>query len=221
MGLQPGDEYAIVSTRVLSTGHLASSETGLIVISQVQDDFSVGHVLYANPRALIGDKLQEVPRRGFEISGYLDALTNGLSEVTYLLGARATISRGFYTLRPFGAVEIPFRGLIAETLIPFNVMLGGEWNIHLGRLRVAPSAAIGIGGAAPFSASDDLESFYLSHVGANVRATGSVLIARDIQLFVELGIVYWASIYDNSVSRLVGPLGTYGGLLIGGGLTLK
>ena len=221
MGLQPGDEYAIVSNRVLSTGHIASTETGLIVISDVQAGFSIGQVLYANPRAMVGDQLQEVARRGIELSGYVDAITDGLASVTYTVGVRAVASRGFYALRPLGAVEIPFRGLIAETLLPMNVLLGGEWNLYLGRLKLTPSAAIGVGGAVPLSSDDELESFYLTHIGGQLRVTGSVLITRDIQLYVEAGFVCWGSIYDNSVARLAGPLANYGGLLIGGGITFK
>ncbi len=221
MGLRPGDEYAIVSNRVLSTGHIASTETGLLVIRDVQDGFSTGQVLYANPRAMVGDQLQEVARRGVELSGYLDAITDGLTSVTYTVGVRAVASRGFYAWRPLAAVEIPFRGLIAETLLPMNVLLGGEWNLYFGRLKVTPGGAVGVGGAVPLSSDDELESFYLSHIGGQIRAIGSVLITRDLQLFVEIGFVLWGSIYDNSVARLAGPLASYRGLLIGGGITFK
>ncbi|MEE8440131.1 MAG: hypothetical protein V3S41_00295 [Spirochaetia bacterium] len=221
MGLRPGDEYAIVSNRVLSSGHIAGTETGLIVISEVQNGFSIGHVLYSNPRAMVGDQLQEIARRGIELSGYVDAITNGLTGVTYTVGARAVASRGFYAWRPLGAVEIPFRGLLGETLLPMNMLLGGEWNLYLGRLKVTPSVAVGIGGAVPLSSDDQLQSFYLSHYGGQIRATGSVLITRDIQLFVETGFVLWRSVYDNSVTRLIVPLSDYGGLLIGGGITFK
>ncbi len=211
MGLRPGDEYAIVSNRVLSTGHIASTETGLLVIRDVQDGFSTGQVLYANPRAMVGDQLQEVARRGVELSGYLDAITDGLTSVTYTVGVRAVASRGFYAWRP----------LAAETLLPMNVLLGGEWNLYFGRLKVTPGGAVGVGGAVPLSSDDELESFYLSHIGGQIRAIGSVLITRDLQLFVEIGFVLWGSIYDNSVARLAGPLASYRGLLIGGGITFK
>lgn len=221
MGLRPGDEYAIVSNRVLSSGHIASTETGLLVIRDVQDGFSTGQVLYANPRAAVGDQLQEVARRGVELSGYLDGITNGLNDVTYAVGARAVASRGFYAWRPHVAVEIPLRGLIAESFLPMNVLLGGEWNLYFGRLKVTPGAAVGVGGAVPLSSDDELESFYLSHIGGQIRAIGSVLITRDIQLFVQTGFVLWGSVVDSSVAAAIPQLGSYSGLLIGGGITFK
>lgn len=227
MGLSPGDEYAIVSNRVLSTGHIATAETGLIVISDVQEGFSVGRVLYANPRPMVGDQLQEVPRRGVEISGYLNTVTNGLGSIVYVLGGRAVASRGFYAFRPHAALEIPFRGLVSlgggtgTFLLPVNLLAGGEWNLYLGRLKLTPSAAVGLGGAIPITDEEDLQPFYLSHIGGELRATVSVLITRDIQLFVDAGIAYFASIYDTTDPRIAGPLSPYGGLLIGGGVTFK
>ena len=225
MGLKPGDEYAIVSTRVMSTGHIAATETGLIVISDVQDGFSVGQVLYANPRATVGDQLQEVARRGVEISGYVDTLTDGF-DVTYTAGARGVASRGFYSFRPLGAAEVPFLGVFGASspstaLLPLNLMAGGEWNLHLGRLKLTPSVVVGVGGAVPLGGDEDLESFYLSHIGGQLRVAGSVLVTRDIQLFVETGFAWWHSVVDSSVLASIPQLESYGGLLIGGGVTFK
>ncbi|HKJ84950.1 MAG TPA: hypothetical protein VKA06_02685, partial [Spirochaetia bacterium] len=148
MGLEPGDEYAIVAERVLSTGHVASTETGLILIREVQEDFSYGRVLYATPRARPGDQLREVPRRGVDGGIYLDLMTDGI-DLTPLIGLRATASRGFYAWRPFAAFEIPLRGLIANQLFPVNISVGTEWNSYFGRLRLTPSASLGVGGAVP------------------------------------------------------------------------
>ncbi|MFW5789359.1 MAG: hypothetical protein ACOCW3_05405, partial [Spirochaetota bacterium] len=93
MGLRAGEEYAIVADRVLSTGHIATSETGLVLIREVHEDFSYGRVLYASPRARPGDQLREVPRRGFETTAYFDVLTDGL-DVTSVIGIKATAARG-------------------------------------------------------------------------------------------------------------------------------
>ena len=102
-----------------------------------------------------------------------------------------------------------------------NVLLGGEWNLYFGRLKVTPGAAVGVGGAVPLSSDDELESFYLSHIGGQIRATGSVLITRDIQLFVQTGFVLWGSVVDSSVAAAIPQLDSYSGLLIGGGITFK
>ena len=219
MGLRPGDEYAIVSSRVLGTGHIAITETGLIVVREVQDGFSIGEVLYASPRPMVGDQLQEVARRGVELAAYLDVITDGYTGVTYTAGVRGIASRGFYALRPLVAAEIPFRGLFAGGLLPVNLLVGGEWNYYLRRLKLTPSALVGVGGAVPLS---DQDEFYLSHVGGQVRVTGSVLVTRDIMAFMEVGLAYWiGGMYSDLPAELRDPLSSYGGLLIGGGVTFK
>jgi hypothetical protein len=220
MGLRPGEEYAIVAERVLSTGHIATTETGLVLIREVHDDFSYGEVIYASPRARPGDQLREVPRRGVEAQVYFDVLTDGLV-LTSLAGVKATASRGFFAGRPQVALEIPFRGTIFGAFFPINLVLGGEWNAYLGRLRLTPSAGIGFGGAVPLVDDSDLESFYLSHLGATARLAGSLLVTRDILVSVHAGLGYWLSLYDGSVAALSEPLSSYGGLIIGGGVTLK
>ncbi len=223
MGLQRGDEYAIVAERVLSTGHIATTETGLLVIRDVHQDFSYARVIYANPRARVGDQLHEVPRRGFETQVYYDVLTDGI-EICSLVGLKAVVSRGFYDWRPFVAVEIPFRGAIGterNRFFPLNMVLGGEWNAYLGRLRITPSASVGLGGAVPLGSESDRDRFYLTHVGGVARLTGSLLLGRDVLVSVQTGLGYWLSVFDESVTRQYPPLAGYGGLVIGGGVTLK
>lgn len=223
MGLQRGDEYAIVAERVLATGHIAAKETGLIVIREVQEDFSYARVIYANPRARVGDQLQEVPRRGFETQIYYDVLTDGL-RLSSLLGVKAVASRGFYDWRPFGAIEIPFRGAIVADEAPFfplNMVIGGEWNAFVGRLRITPSASVGLGGAVPLGSESDRDTFYLTHFGGVARLTGSLLLGRDVLVSVQTGLGYWVSVFDERTTRDRPPLAGYGGLVIGGGVTLK
>jgi len=194
------------------------------VISDVQDEFSTGKVLYASLRAMVGDQLQEVARRGVELTGYVDSMTNGLSGVTYTVGLKAIASRGFYQWRPFFGLEIPFRGLVVAqtvTLFPANLFLGGEYNIIVGRLRIVPNVALGLGGAVPLGAGDQLDSFYLSHIGVQAKVTTSILVSRDVQVFVDAGIAYWGSMYDDPSIGIPMLTENYGGLLIGAGATLK
>ncbi|MFW5826011.1 MAG: hypothetical protein ACOCVO_00490 [bacterium] len=218
MGLRPGEEYALVAERVLSTGHVATTETGLILIREVHEEFSYGRVLYASPRARPGDQLREVPRRGFETTAYYDVLTNGL-DVTSVIGIKATAARGFYAARPRVSLEVPLRGEISDGFFPVNLVLGGEWNAYLGRLRLTPSAGVGFGGAIPID-DDDLEPFYLSHLGAFARVSGSLLVTRDLLVTVHTGLGYWFGLAGDSGSA-ISELSSYGGLIIGGGVTFK
>lgn len=219
MGLQPGDEYAIVAERVLSTGHIATTETGLVVIREVHQEFSYGEVLYASPRARPGDQLREVPRRGFDAQAYFDVLTDGI-EITSVLGFRATASRGFYEWRPHVALEIPFRGVLLGSLLPVSLAVGGEWNAYLGRLRLTPNLSVGVGGAIPIVDDPDARGFYLSHLGGVLRLTGSLLVTRDVLVSVQTGMGYWISLYGGD-ARYADALSSYGGLIIGGGVTIK
>jgi hypothetical protein len=159
-----------------------------------------------------------------EISGYVDAITNGLAEMTYVIGARGVPSRGFYHWRPLAGIEIPLRGVLVApgvTFIPLNVLAGVEYNLILGRLRISPSLAVGAGGAIPLSSDDSLDAFYLSHIGIQAKATGSVLITRDIRLFVDAGFAHWASVYSDTSIGIPFLTNSYGGLLIGAGVTFK
>lgn len=218
MGLRRGDEYAIVGERVMSNGFIESTETGLLVIREVQQQFSYGYLLYANPAVQPGDQLREVPRRGVEGGFYFDILTSGL-EITPVFGIRGVGSRGFYDWRPRASLEIPFRGIIDNTLLPINLLLGGEFNVYLGRIKLTPAASFGLGGAVPLSDDPSYEPFYLSHLGGQARVAGNLLVSRDIYVHVDLGFGYWFSLYSGS--EFAGPLSSYGGLIIGGGVTIK
>lgn len=220
MGLRPGEEYAIVGERVLSTGHIATKETGLVLIREVHEEFSYGRVIYASPRVRPGDQLREIPRRGFETTAYYDIVTNGL-DVTSIVGIQASASRGFYAARPRVALEVPLRGVIFDAFFPVNLVFGGEWNAYLGRLRLTPSAGIGFGGAIPIVDDEDLESFYLSHLGGVARVTGSLLVTRDLMIDVHTGFGYWFGLHGERAAAISEPLSSYGGLIIGGGVTFK
>ena len=221
MGLVPGEEYAVIADRVLANGRIVSRETGLLVVREVHSDFSYANVLYSVPSVQPGDQLREVPRRGIDTDVYLDVMTTGLDSLTYIAGLKATVSRGFYALRPIAAFELPFRGLAGGVLLPMNIRFGGEWNLYLGRLRITPSATLGIGGAVPLSDDPLYERFYLSHLGASARLAGSLLVTRDILLNVEAGFGWWQSLIAGTLGDRGQPLSSYGGLIIGAGVTFK
>ena len=220
-GIRVGDEYAVVANRVQADGSLAATETGLIVINEIREHSSGGTILYATPRVSPGDTLQLIPRRAVELQMYADLVTNALADMTYTVGLRIVPSRGFFEWRPIGAVEMPFRGLADRSILPLSLLVGGEWNSYFGRLRLSPSLSLGVTGAVPLFAEPGVAPVYLSHLGVLAKVAGSVLVTRDIMVNVELGVGRWFGFYDGSNPRLSGPLSTYGGLILGGGVTLK
>ena len=221
LGIRRGEEYAVVANRVQGDGSLATTETGLVVVNEVLEDRSIATILYATPTISPGDVLQEVPRRGVELQVYTHAITNALADITYVTGLRGVLSRGFYDWRPLVAVEIPLRGVSEGFLLPVSFLVGGEWNAYFGRLRVTPSAAVGFSAAVPLFSDPEVAPVYLSHLGIMFKTAGSVLISRDLMVFVEVGAGFWGGFYRGSDPRISGPMSSYGGLLLGGGVTLR
>lgn len=216
MGLRLGDEYAIVSSRVIGTGHVAEDETGVIVIKEVQDEFSVGEVLYANPRPAPGDQLQEIPRFGVDSTAYANMVSGGVSS-TFVVGVKGTASRGFYAFRPLAGVEMPINDMLSSSVIPLTAYVGGEYGIYMGRLKLAPSVAVGATGgyySDPFTEEPDVA---LTHIGAFAKATANVLVAKSVMVFAEAGFAWWNEVQGSGLPGVE----TYGGLTIGGGITIK
>jgi hypothetical protein len=121
-------------------------------------------------------------------------------------------SRGFYTSRPYAAFEIPIRFERRTGLLPMNVVIGGEWNLLIRRIRLTPSAGVGLGGG--FALGDDEQRrFYASHIGGIARLNGSLLVTRDILVSVQTGYGLWAD--------LSGSRDSYGGLIVGAAVIFK
>jgi hypothetical protein len=222
MGVRKGDEYAVVRPRMLSTGHTANVETGLMAIKEVHGEFSVGYLYYSNPRPVIGDQLVEVPRFGVEVTPYARLLSDLPNErFTFVPGIKATASRGFFRTRPQVGVEIPFTSTLLGFYIPMNVYVGAEHNLHLGRMKLNPSFGIGAGGAVPV----DEEYFdeFVTHVGGQAMVSLSYMASRDIIIHADAGYAYWYGLWDKVFEETVLDrfFGGYGGILLGAGVSFK
>jgi hypothetical protein len=226
MGVRVGDEFVLVSSRVLESGKTLSSETGLLVIKEVGDEVSVGKVLYARPRPQEGDQLREVPLFGLEITPYVH-VAGGLfyrRGITALVGLRQSISRGFYGFRPIFGLEVPFMANIAFAL-PLNLYVGGEYVFYLGRLSLVPMVSLGVGGAYLYYLGDSVsadQKFALTHIGGSASLTVNYLFSKKLRLMLEAGYLVWFSLVPGQYfyqSDYLFP--SYDGLYFGAGLTLK
>jgi len=225
MGVKVGDEYLLVSSRVLESGKVLTSETGLLVIKEVSDEVSIGRVLYAHPRPQQGDQLREVPLLGLETTPYVHVASGLLTDrgLTALAGFRGSWARGFYNLRPIFGLEIPFIANIAAAL-PINFYGGIEYMMYLGRLSIAPMIAGGLGFAYLWylgeSVSED-QKFWLTHGGGQADLTVSYLFNKKTKLTVDIGYLLWFSFIPTKVfaNDLFFP--SYDGLFVGAGLTIK
>ena len=225
MGIKVGDEYLLVSSRVLDSGKTLTSETGLLVIKEVSDEVSVGKLLYAHPRPEEGDQLREFPLLGVETTPYLHVARGLLYDpgrMTALLGIKASVSRGFYGFRPIFALEVPFIFNFAGA-IPVNLYLGGEYMLRMGRLSLAPMASLGIGGAYVWylgdSASEE-EKFAFTHFGLKAGVSMAYLFNKKIRFTADAG---YMNMFSFIPLKLVNDIffRDYDGVFVGAGLTIK
>jgi len=225
MGIKVGDEYVLVASRVLESGKTLTTENGLLVIKEVSDEVSVGQVLYASPKPQEGDQLREFPLLGVEITPYLHVaigLIYDPGKFTAMAGLRGSVSRGFYGFRPIFALEVPFI-INFVGAIPVNLYLGGEYMLYMGRLSVAPMAAVGIGGAYVWylgdSASED-EKFAFTHFGLKAGVSIAYLFNKKIRFTADAG---YMNMFSFIPLKLVNDIffRDYDGLFVGAGLTIK
>ena len=225
LGLKVGDEYVVVSSRVLDSGKMLTRENGLIIINEVSDEVSVGYLVYASPRPQIGDQLRELPRLGLDTTPYLHvALGDPLDlGTTILVGARQSISRGFFGFRPLVGLEVPASATLLAA-IPLNLYVGGEYNFYMGRLQFVPQATVGVGGAYLWYLGSDVseeERFFLTHLGGAANLTLSYLFHKNFKIVLEGGFMYWFSLMSETVFSDSLSFRNYGGPFVGGGVTIK
>jgi hypothetical protein len=226
MGIQVGDEFAVIDSYSID-GLVDEEEDGLIIIKNVGPQISTGRVVYAGNTLDEGAQLREIPRLGIELAPYLRYLTyfeevNG-NGGALVLGAKAVATRYFYRVRPMVGVQMSFD---TDLWLPVAAYFGGEFNLFLGRFSLYGSAAIGGASNVVFkyveealeeatdSADDDS---FVSHYGFLANAGLSVLISRDVKIFAEVGIEYWASVLND----VGGPFANYGGTGITVGAAFK
>lgn len=228
MGITVGDEFLIVSTRVLDSGKTYTTENGLLVIKEVSDEVSVGKIIYARPRPEVGDQLRELARLGLDTTPYLHVASALLqhdrtSPITVLAGLRQSISRGFFNFRPFAGIEVPFIANILAA-IPLNLYVGGEYDLYLGRLQLVPMAALGVGGAYLWYLKDvpDEDKFAFTHVGGMANVSLTYLFNKNFRFVLEGGYLHWFSLVPLKYFFQGDYLfQDYDGLFAGAGITIK
>jgi hypothetical protein len=228
MGILPGYEFSLMSSRVLESGRLFESENGLLIVKDVGEEVSLATVLYGSPEE--GDQLKEIPRLGFELTPYFHVLINPFEEEIkfyYVAGIRASVTKRFYSFRPLAGIEFPIPIGPEDSLMPwlwvagfpFSVYAGGEATFYWGRIQITPQAAIGASFLIPWISA--IEEPVITHVGGFVNANISYLFHRDIKLSLDIGGKYWISIWDPVLQFITDKTASYGGIMTGVGVTIK
>lgn len=217
MGIQKGDEYAVI-TGGRFEGFRDEREVGLLLIKDVGPEVSTAIIRYAGAPVVKDTQLREIPRLGVDLSLYGHLynfiLTNALPEGTssFLLGARAELTRGFYDLQPYVAAQALFNW---DLIYPLSVVAGLQKTVYMRRLEAGFRGGIAFGSNAlvaildeAFNQSDDP---WFTHAGVSGGAFVSYLVTRDMKIFVE-----------GQVDYLLGWIfPSYGGYQLGAGVTLK
>jgi len=213
MGIMKGDEYSVIQAGSIE-GFDDSREVGLIVIKEVSREVSTGQVVYSSIKLGKDTQLREIPRIGTEADLYI----HNLGDDTIAVGLRATATRGFFAIRPYVAVQIPLElisSFLTVEIFPVNALFGAEYNLNMGRLSVAPHAAIGLSYFHVTSPWVSTDTEILSHVGAQIGARVSYLFNTNMKAFVDIGFEEWLAIYTSLGNE------SYGGSMIGLGATYK
>jgi hypothetical protein len=217
MGVQPGDEYAIIDTRVLPSGRQIKDETGLLTVKNVGEEVSEADVRFSRGRPAIGDQLREIPRMGFEGILYFHGLQNVADERSiFFPGLRVVGARGFYSVRPYIGIELPIGGGLNPNIwnlwIPVITYAGAEMNWYFGRLHITPAAAAAYGQLIPIFWDQD--DYWPSHIGGIAHLNVSYLVNRDTKIFVEAGGRAYFTISPLLTENMIGPY-------LGAGVTFK
>ncbi len=210
MGVKLGDEFRIMNTVVLPSGHTVERSTGLLVVKTVDEDVSTAQIFHASKKPVVGDQLKEVPRLGFESALYVNYI-NAYKPV-FAVGIRQILARGFFSIRPFAGAEVPLGVKDFIIFFPVNAYLGGEINWYIRRLHITPSADIAVGMLIPIDKEYQDHVLY-SSLGGHARLTVSFMVSDSLKIFAEGGYAVMQSmnvLFDS-----------YNGIFAGGGITLK
>ena len=229
-GVKNGDEYAVVAGGRAEDIENAS-ELGLVVIGKAGPNASTGRVLYSRIDLGEESRLEEIPRLGVDLEPYLHFVAGrnldlpadpkGAEGVNAVAGIRVPISRGFYGLRPYGAIQVPtsgVRAIAAAFVFPVDLLLGAEYRSYSGRISLTPYCGIGIGyvyvSETIYGESSDSSDTLIPHIGGHAYLNLAFLASRDIRIFAELGGEYW-------ISTVTDLYTDYGGIGFGAGIAIK
>ncbi|MFP4179264.1 MAG: hypothetical protein ACLFSA_04350 [Spirochaetaceae bacterium] len=220
-GLRVGDEFAVFEDADKESAGNASAKTAaLVVVTRTGPGVSETAVRYGKDRIKRGTRLRRIRKLGIETSVYVRYTQSALENATMEdetpskglinLGVRAAVNRGFYSIRPVIGLEFPRWVHPSPQSEAFRLRFygGGELLWHFQRLRVIPSAAVGIGAHV----SEGAEAYVpISSYGGACGIAVSFLLLRDLHLNLELGGAAWKSIHD----KVADEIGLFAGFGIG------
>lgn len=197
IGIKEGDEYLL--QKFISVGGKQSTvETGLLVISEVHDTFSIAKVIYAEQPIVEGDSVKELLNQKLMLQGYA-GITIPVTGVTtknsaeYLrvqptFGIRAIYKTGFHLGISLGyeyAIQQPIRRSSSLTdkpmkLTPFGTgYLGvGVYNFYTSRFKLTPELHFCFSGIS-ISAQTNSATLRSNYAITTLQVGGRALLSAD------------------------------------------
>jgi hypothetical protein len=187
-GLQLGDEYRVLRYRDVA-GYNAEDPVALLVIEEVQENFSGARIRYSKTPLVPGDQLKEIPRMGVTLEPYFNMVVAASSTQGFLgfAGLRTAISRGFIGLRPAAGLEFVLGSPTINSGLLGSLWVGGEYSLYLGRFRPHISGGVGVTGYFDPTGNNDPD---LSHLHLNLKARIAYLVTDDVEIIIEGGYVH-------------------------------
>lgn len=215
VGVKKGDEYAVIGYDEDNI----EKETGFLVVTETEQDFSSALTLYANPQIVIGDQLKEVPRFPVEFrlafAGEfgLNGKYREKSPAVFQTGLHISQTRGFYRFRPCYAIEAGFSSgkTSPEAGIPVSFLIGAEiWNTYFGRTQILPTVQIFY---ATLASVQKGSKWKPAETGVKVFVHTSRLMTRDVKLGVDIGFKAGINLRETAAA--------FFRVIVGLGLTVK
>ncbi len=222
MGIKKGDEYSVIVSDTVE-GITDEREVGLLMIKDVGNARSKAITLFSGIPVVKDVQLREIPRLGLNFEPYLNYmyyLEPSTLEGALLLGAKIEMVRGFYNLKPYGAIQAV---LDANKAFQFAAILGGQYSLYLGRLELSGRAGVA-GGANIITriieeiAKTNSDDPWFTHYGISAGVSVSFLVNRNLKIFVDGQFDYMVGIAGESLGEM---FASYGGPSAGIGVSFK
>jgi len=221
IGIKEGDEY-ILQKSISVAGKQAVKETGLLIISEVHDTFSIAKVIYADQPIVEGDPVNELLNHNTMLQGYTGitvpitgVMTKDAKEylrVQPTFGIRAVYRTGFHLSMSIGyeyVMQQPTGGsavLSAKPmrLIPFGTgYIGiGVYNFYASRFKITPELQFCFSGtsvaAQSNSAKTSAYTVTASQLGGRILVSADYFISRNWTIGGNAGFGYMHSLLSPS-----------------------
>lgn len=217
IGINEGDEY-VLQKSISVAGKQSVKETGLLIISEVHDTFSIAKVIYANQPIVEGDAVKELLNSDILLKGYAGitvpvtgVIPGGTTEylrvqptfgiqVAYKAGFHLSISLGYeYAIQqPIGKSAVLRANPIRFTPFGTGYMSIGTYNFYTSRFKIMPELQFCFSGTSVAVQTDSSKSkvnaVTASQLGGRLLVSADYFVSRNWTIGGSAGFGYMHSL---------------------------